>query len=94
VLEVIKDEKLIENAAQIGQFLKNELKKLNYIKDVRGRGLMIGIEMDNAAEFRKKLIYEKHIFTGFSGPNTIRLLPPLNITIAEARNFIEILKSF
>jgi acetylornithine aminotransferase len=54
---------------------------------------MIGVEMDNAAEFRKHLIQDKHVFTGFSGPNTIRLLPPLNITIKEAKEFIGLLSS-
>jgi len=93
VLDVIKEEKLIENAVQIGQYLKNELSKFSFVKEVRGRGLMIGVEMDNAAEFRKHLIQDKHVFTGFSGPNTIRLLPPLNITIKEAKEFIGLLSS-
>ena len=93
VLDVIKEEKLIDNALQIGEYLKNELKKIDFISDIRGRGLMIGIEMQNAAAFRKQLIHEHRIFTGFSGPDTIRLLPPLNISIAEAKTFIETLKS-
>jgi len=93
VLDVIKEEKLIENALQIGEYLKNELKKFDFIKDIRGRGLMIGIEIENAAAFRKHLIHEQLIFTGFSGPDTIRLLPPLNITIEDAKNFIKSLKS-
>ena len=93
VLDVIKSEKLIENALEIGEYLKKELKQLDFIKDIRGRGLMIGIEMENAAEFRKQLIVEEMIFTGFSGPDTIRLLPPLNITIKDAKKFIKALIS-
>ncbi len=93
VLDVMKDENLMENALQMGEYLKKELKQMDFIKDIRGRGLMIGIEMENAAEFRKQLILEEMIFTGFSGPNTIRLLPPLNITMKEAKKFIKALIS-
>ena len=70
-----------------------ELKKIPHIKEVRGIGLMIGIEFENdIAELRKKLLFEKKIFTGVSGAKTIRLLPPLNLRKENAQFFIEKLK--
>ncbi|MDR0811008.1 MAG: aminotransferase class III-fold pyridoxal phosphate-dependent enzyme [Paludibacter sp.] len=90
VLEVIKSEKLVENAANIGKYLIEELKKFPRIKEVRGQGLMIGLEFDeNAAEIRKKLLFEHRIFTGASGNCIIRLLPPLCLSQTEADCFLE-----
>lgn len=93
VLDVIKNEKLIENAANVGSYLLKELKMLPNIKDVRGKGLMIGIEFDDdAKELRKRLLFEKKIFTGASGTNIIRLLPPLCLSKQQADIFLERLK--
>ena len=90
VLEVIENEKLISNANEIGNYIMTELKKLEGVKNVRGLGLMIGIETEgDATSIRKKLLNDEKIFTGFSsGKNTIRLLPPLNIKINEAQLFL------
>jgi len=90
VLDVMKTEKLVENAANIGKYLHAELKHFSEIKEVRGLGLMLGLEFEeNAAPIRKKLLFEKKIFTGASGSNIIRLLPPLCVTKNEADFFIE-----
>ena len=90
VLEVIENEKLISNANEIGNYIMTELKKLEGVKNVRGLGLMIGIETEgDATSIRKKLLNDEKIFTGISsGKNTIRLLPPLNIKINEAQLFL------
>ncbi|MFR9602466.1 MAG: aminotransferase class III-fold pyridoxal phosphate-dependent enzyme [Rikenellaceae bacterium] len=89
VLEVIRDEKLVENAKVIGEYLIEELSKIEKIKEVRGRGLMIGIEIEgSASELRKKLLFDHQIFTGGAGVSTVRLLSPLTITRAEADHFI------
>jgi len=97
VLEVIRDEKLMEHAAEAGRYLLNELKTsaLPGIVDVRGEGLMIGIEFDyNTATLRKKLLIDKHIFTGSSSdPNTIRLLPSLTVSNSEIEQLLSGLKS-
>ncbi len=93
VLDVLKSQRLISNAEEIGNYLISELKKIPQIKEVRGRGLMIGIEFENEiSELRKKLLFEKKIFTGVSGTNTIRILPPLNLRKENASLFIEKLK--
>lgn len=89
VLDVIKTENLTENAGQIGQYIMAELKKYPQIKEVRGRGLMIGIEMEKPiGELRKKLLFEHKVFTGASGANIIRLLPPLCLSKSEADIFL------
>ena len=89
VLDVMKQEKLIQNAAETGRYLLEQLKTLPKIKAVRGIGLMIGIEMENiAAPLRKQLLFEQHVFTGASGTNVIRLLPPLCLSKTEADIFI------
>ena len=89
VLDVMKEENLIPNAAQVGEFLINELKKFKGIKEVRGRGLMIGLEFEEPIkELRKKLLFEQKVFTGVSGTNVIRLLPPLCLKQAEAEDFL------
>ncbi|MDE7155042.1 MAG: aminotransferase class III-fold pyridoxal phosphate-dependent enzyme [Muribaculaceae bacterium] len=93
VLDVIEDEKLIENAEKVGQYLIDNLKGLPGVKEVRGRGLMIGIEMEREAkELRRRLIFDQHIFTGAAGTNIIRLLPPLCVTKEDADRFIESFK--
>jgi acetylornithine aminotransferase len=91
VLEVIENENLISNALQIGNFIISEISKMDGVKNVRGLGLMIGIETEgDAALIRKKLLEDEKIFTGFSsGKNTIRLLPPLNIGMSEAKLFLD-----
>ncbi len=95
VLDVMEKEKLVENAATVGKYLMDKLDGLkengaSHIVDVRGRGLMIGIELDVPySEIRKKLLFEEHVFTGCSGTNVLRLLPPLCIGTAEADEFVE-----
>ena len=90
VLEIMEDEKLIANAAEVGDYLMQELNKLPGIKEVRGRGLMIGMEFEHSIkEIRNKLLFEEKVFTGVAGTNTIRLLPPLSLTKAEAADFLD-----
>lgn len=89
VLDVMDEEHLVQNAASVGEYLLSELKKLPQIKEVRGRGLMIGIEFDYPVkELRNRLIYDEHVFTGASGTNVIRLLPPLCLSMDEADEFL------
>lgn len=90
VLDIMKQEKLIDNAYNIGQFLLEELKKIPQIKEVRGRGLMIGIEFDQPIkEKRSKLLFEEKVFTGATGTTVFRLLPPLCLTKEEAQIFLD-----
>jgi acetylornithine aminotransferase len=94
VMDVMEKDNLVENAAKVGSYLIEELKKFPQIKEVRGRGLMIGMEFDQPIkEIRNKLIYEQHVFTGVSGTNVIRLLPPLCITKADADEFLKRFKA-
>ena len=89
VLDIIKVEHLIENALKIGNYLISELKKIPQIKEVRGLGLMIGIEFDQSIkDIRSRLLFEKKIFTGASGANIIRLLPPLCLSKSDADSFL------
>ncbi|MBQ8223941.1 MAG: aspartate aminotransferase family protein [Bacteroides sp.] len=89
VLDVIEEEKLVENAARVGSFLLNELKKMPQIKEVRGEGLMIGMEFEQPIkEIRTRLLKEQHVFTGVSGTNVIRLLPPLCLSMEESKEFL------
>jgi acetylornithine/N-succinyldiaminopimelate aminotransferase len=89
VLDVIESEHLIDNAAKVGSHLLAELKKIPAIKEVRGRGLMIGLEFEAPVkELRSRLIFEQHVFTGASGTNVIRLLPPLCLSMQEADDFV------
>ena len=89
VLEIMEDEKLIDNAREVGAYLLDELHKLPGIKEIRGRGLMIGIEFEESIkEVRSKLLFEEKVFTGVAGTNTIRLLPPLCLSMDEAKEFI------
>ena len=93
VLEVINGEKLVQNAAEVGAYLMNNIPADPRIKEVRGRGLMIGLEFnEEIASIRKSLLYDKHIFTGVAGKNMIRLLPPLCLSKAEAGEFIAAFK--
>ena len=90
VLDVMEQEHLVENAATVGSYLLEQLKQIPGPKEVRGRGLMIGMEFDQPIkEIRQRLLFEEHIFTGVSGTNVIRLLPPLCITKADADRFLE-----
>lgn len=89
VLEVMKDENLLANVTETGNYLMEQLKELPGVREVRGRGLMIGIEMEEPMkQLRSDLIHKEHIFTGASGTNVIRLLPPLCLTRDEADRFI------
>jgi acetylornithine aminotransferase len=90
VLEVMEAENLMQNAQEIGDYLISELKKFDQIKEVRGRGLMIGIDLPEELNHVKKNLLFKHcIFTGEAKPNVIRLLPALNLTKAHADQFLE-----
>lgn len=100
VLDVIEQEKLVENAAKVGKYLIDTLTaemkagNLPHVVEVRGEGLMIGIELDIPyKEPRTRLIKEQHCFTGCSGTNVIRLLPPLCLSMDEAKLFIEKFKA-
>lgn len=89
VLDVMKEENLVENAAKVGTHLLEELKKFKGIKEVRGRGLMIGLEFEEPIkELRKQLLFEQKVFTGVSGTNVLRLLPPLCLSMQEADDFL------
>ena len=93
VLDVMKQDGLVENAAKIGTYLMEELKKFPQIKEVRGQGLMIGMEFEEPIkEIRRKLLFEKKVFTGVSGTHVIRLLPPLCLSKAEADEFLACFK--
>ncbi|NOU58194.1 aspartate aminotransferase family protein [Marinifilum caeruleilacunae] len=92
VLETIEEEQLMKNALEIGSYLLDKLKENKKIKAIRGKGLMIGLDMENMSEIRTKLLKEHGIFTGSSGKDTLRLLPPLSITKEEADQFIESLE--
>jgi acetylornithine/N-succinyldiaminopimelate aminotransferase len=94
VLDVMKDENLIENTQQMGAYIENEIKDLPHIKSIRRKGLMIGIELDrDCSEIRKSLLFDHHIFTGNSNDKTVlRILPALNIKKEETDLFINALK--
>ena len=93
VLEVMEQENLIENAAETGEYLLNELKRIPALKDVRGRGLMIGLDIEgSASDLRKKLLFDKKIFTGGAGASTVRLLPALGLSKDQADTFLDAIK--
>lgn len=93
VLEVMEQENLIENAAETGEYLLNELKRIPALKDVRGRGLMIGFDIEgSASDLRKKLLFDKKIFTGGAGASTVRLLPALGLSKDQADTFLNAIK--
>jgi len=88
VLDVIEEEDLVENAVVIGEYLKERSKNLKGLKEIRGTGLMIGLEFNfDITQLRKDLLFDHNIFTGYSGKNTLRLLPPLSIN----KNDVDIL---
>lgn len=92
VLDIMEEEHLVENAAKVGNVLMEGIKalRLPHVVDVRGRGLMIGVELDVPyKEIRNKLLFEEHCFTGCSGTNVLRLLPPLCLGEAEAADFLK-----
>jgi acetylornithine/N-succinyldiaminopimelate aminotransferase len=94
VLETINAENQIDNAAEIGEHLLSELDKLNGVKALRGRGLMLSIEFDaDAKAIRQKLINDYGFITGFSNPDILRILPPLNVSKTDAEKFLKALKS-
>lgn len=89
VLDIFENENLLDNVNKVGSYLLEELSKLPKIKEIRGRGLMIGIEFEEPIkEIRSKLLFEEKVFTGVAGTNTIRLLPPLCLSMEEAKEFI------
>ena len=93
VLEVMENENLVANAAEVGEYLLAELRKIPAAKDVRGRGLMIGFDVEGlGSEMRRRLLFEKGIFTGGAGASTVRLLPSLAITRDHADQFLNALK--
>ncbi len=92
VLDVFEEEHLVENANEVGEYLIGLLRAINnpHILDVRGRGMMIGVDLDVPhKDVRQPLIYQEHCFTGCAGTNVLRLLPPLCLTKAEADLFID-----
>lgn len=93
VLEVIERDNLIANAAKVGGYLIEQLKTFPQVKEVRGRGLMIGIELpESLANVRKELLFKHRIFTGEAKPNVIRLLPSLALTMEHADQFLSAFK--
>ena len=93
VLEVMEQERLMENAARVGGHLQNGLAGLPGIREVRGRGLMIGIEFEQpVAAIRDTLLFDHHMFCGYAGKHTLRLLPSLALTLAEADEFLSALQ--
>ena len=93
VAEIIREENLMENAAAVGKWLKDNVPQSPLIKEVRGRGLMLGIDFNvPVAPIRSSLLYDKHIFTGVSGTGMIRLLAPLVLSVPEAGTFVSSLK--
>ncbi len=92
VLDIMEEERLVENAAKVGSFLTEGIRALHlpHVAEVRGRGLMIGVELDVPyKEIRNRLLFEEHCFTGCSGTNVLRLLPPLCLSEAEAGDFLK-----
>lgn len=93
VLEVIEEEKLMGNAVTTGHYLKEELKKIPELENVRGRGLMIGFDVpEKLKDLKKNLLWNQKVFTGESKPNVIRLLPSLALKKRDAEDFIEAVK--
>ena len=89
VLDVIEEENLMKNAITIGNHIVNELSNSPSVTEIRGRGLMIGIELKEGYEkIKERLLFQKSVFTGSAGSNVVRVLPPLNITLKEADEFI------
>ncbi len=94
VLEIMEQEQLMKQAEKMGNYLIKAIKKMPLVKEVRGKGLMIGIELpDSLKHVRMQLLHDHKIFTGEAKPNVIRLLPALNITQAEADQFLAALSA-
>lgn len=94
VLEIIEEDNLIENAGKVGDYLMSELNKMPNIKEIRGRGLMIGIDLpEECKEVKKNLLFKHKIFTGEAKPNVIRLLPALNLSRSQADIFLEAMRT-
>lgn len=91
VLEIMEEEELVGNVPELSRFVTDEVKDLPGLKRIKGRGLMLGLEFDfEVSDLRKRLIFEKHIFTGgSSNPRLLRILPPLNVSKAELGYFSE-----
>lgn len=93
VLDVMESENLVENAARVGEHLMTELRKMQGPVEVRGKGLMIGIEFaESIKEMRTRLVKEQHVFTGAASTNILRLLPPLTLTMEQADDFLQRLR--
>jgi acetylornithine aminotransferase len=94
VLETIEKEKLQENATLVYNHFLEVIKDMPYVKKIKGKGLMLGLEFDfDVSELRKKMILEKHVFTGnSSNKNLLRILPPLTITKEAINHFVKVLK--
>lgn len=89
VLEIMRDEQLVDNAARVGDYMLEQLRDMAQLKHVRGRGLMIGVEIEgDASEMRRRLLFEQHTFTGGAGKHTVRLLPALCVTREDADLFL------
>ena len=93
VLDVMEQENLVENAHNVGEYILANLPKSDKIKEVRGRGMMIGMEFhDSVAPIRQALLKDYHIFTGVAGTNMVRLLAPLCLTQEQADRFLSAFK--
>ena len=93
VLDVMEEEHLVDNAATVGGYLLEQLRTFSQIKEVRGRGLMIGLEFEQPVKaLRNYLLHHEHVFTGVSGTQVLRLLPPLCLSMQEADDFLERLR--
>lgn len=94
VLEVIEEEKLMGNAVMVGKYLRDQLEEISVLKNIRGRGLMIGFDLpEELRDLKKNLLFNQKIFTGEAKPNVIRLLPSLALKKRDAEDFIEALKT-
>lgn len=94
VLETIESENLMQNAADMGEYIMESLKQMPHIKNVRGRGLMIGFDVpDEIRDLKKNLLFKRHIFTGEAKPNVIRLLPSLALTRKDADDFLDAVRN-
>ena len=93
VIDIIREEKLMDNAYEVGEYIKAGIPQSPRIREIRGKGLMLGIEFNEpVSEIRKRLLFDKHIFTGVAGTNMVRLLAPLVLKKEEAAIFVNALK--
>ena len=90
VLDIIENENLIENAAKVGEYFAKAFSGDKAVKEYRGKGLMIGLELnDEYIGLRDRLLFEKHFFTGAAGAKVIRLLPSLTVSMETAESFVK-----